>query len=174
MTTFLLVRHGQAKYELAEERRLFGGMRDLVPLTELGRTQAKRAAEQLAGRSVQSLITSPMTRAMETAQIIARESGLVIEVEFDLHEWLPDLSCRYDTYSYADKQAQELHDCAGEWPVGQTREWEPLSRVRERAKNVLVKYVHLEQVVVVAHGMLILALTGRQAANGEICEFQLG
>ncbi len=174
MTTFHLVRHGQADYDLAESRRLIGGMRDLVPLTELGRGQAAQAAERLAALPLQTIISSPMTRAMETAQIISLRLRLPVTVEFDLHEWLPDLSCSFDTRRFVSLQAEDLRLHSGEWPEGQARPWEPLSRVRQRVQSVLERYAHLEHAAVVAHGMVISALTGKEVSTGEIVDYHLG
>jgi len=173
VSAFHLVRHGQADYDLAEDRRLIGGMRDLVPLTELGRRQAAQAAERLADLPLQTIISSPMTRAMETAQIISLRLGLPLTVEFDLHEWLPDLSCSFDTRGFVSLQAEDLRLHGGEWPEGQVRPWEPLSLVRQRVQSVLRKYEHLERAVVVAHGMVIFALTGREVATGEVVDYNL-
>lgn len=174
MATFHLVRHGQADYDLAEERRLVGGMRDLVPLTALGRRQAAQAAERLVTLPLQAIVASPMTRAMETAQVISLSLGLPVSVEFDLHEWLPDLSCSFDTREFAALQSEDLRLHQGEWPRGQQRPWEPLSLVRRRVRSVLAKYDHLEQAAVVVHGMVIYALTGREVATGEIVAYCLG
>ncbi len=37
-------------------------------------------------KSAQLIVASPYTRALETAAIISRETGLKIRVEVDLHE----------------------------------------------------------------------------------------
>ena len=115
-----------------------------------------------------------MTRAMETAQIISLRLGLPLKVEFDLHEWLPDLSCSFDTRRFASLQAEDLRLHKGEWPEGQARPWEPLSLVRQRVQSVLDRYALLEHVAVVAHGMVIFALTGSEVATGEIVDYHLG
>ncbi|MGE5654148.1 MAG: histidine phosphatase family protein [Bacillota bacterium] len=173
MTTIYFVRHGETHYDLAEQRRLKGGMRDLVPLTDKGREQALSAAERLRGMPITRIVTSPMTRAMETAHIIAVALGLPMAVEFDLHEWLPDLSHNYDSSRFAREQSAEMECLGGEWPTGETRGWEPLSSVRQRVRSSLIKYQGGEPLVVVAHGTLIYAMTGERISTGHVIKFEL-
>ncbi len=173
MTTIYFVRHGETQYDLAEARKLKGGMRDLVPLTAKGREQALGAAEQLSGLPISRIITSPMTRAMETAHIIAREIGLPLTVEFDLHEWLPDLTHNYDSSQFSRQQSAEMESHGGEWPDGETRSWEPLSHLRERVRGVLARYQGDEPIAVVAHGTLIYAMTGQRIATGQVLRVSL-
>ena len=42
-----------------------------IPLNETGRAQAHRAAETLAGVHIDRIISSPMARAAETADVVA-------------------------------------------------------------------------------------------------------
>ncbi len=60
------------------------------PLSEIGRTQADRMATWLQHEAIDALYSSPMARAHETAQPLARAQGLTVEVrdgvaEFDRH-----------------------------------------------------------------------------------------
>ncbi len=85
LTPFYFIRHGQSESNAA--RIMAGGGTDL-PLTTLGRDQAARAGQVLARYSQQPLaiVSSPMRRALETAQIINRELALpLLQVE-DLRE----------------------------------------------------------------------------------------
>jgi probable phosphoglycerate mutase len=82
-TTTLLLRHGQT--ELSAERR-FAGRGD-IPLTAGGLRQAAAAAVRLAGRGgVDVIVTSPLQRARQTAQEVARATGAPLQVEEDLAE----------------------------------------------------------------------------------------
>lgn len=74
----LLIRHGQTEWNLM--RRWQG--RAESTLTDLGRAQAARAAEHLAALPFEEIWTSPLSRAHDTAQIIARRLG-VTEVRVD-------------------------------------------------------------------------------------------
>jgi broad specificity phosphatase PhoE len=72
------VRHGQSTWNVIDRLQ---GHELSPPLTDLGREQAAQAAESLADRGVVRLISSPATRALETAEIIAEALGLDVEVE---------------------------------------------------------------------------------------------
>ena len=68
------------------------GRMDGVPLGELGRREAERAAERLAGEAVSAIYASPLQRTRETAEIIGERLGLPIEpapdlVELDFGDW---------------------------------------------------------------------------------------
>jgi probable phosphoglycerate mutase len=82
-TTTLLLRHGQTP--LSAERR-FAGRGD-IPLTEAGERQAAAAAGRLAARGgIDVIVTSPLQRALRTAEEVARATGVPLEVEEDLVE----------------------------------------------------------------------------------------
>ncbi len=70
VTRLLLVRHGQSTWNA--ERR-WQGQAD-PPLSELGRSQAVRAAARIG--TLDAIVASPQQRAFETAQLIAAELGL--------------------------------------------------------------------------------------------------
>ena len=72
------------------------GRPDMDPaLTDVGREQARRVAERLAGRGATELWVSPAKRALETAQPIAERLGKAPHVADDLTEMrLPDWSDR--------------------------------------------------------------------------------
>jgi len=74
----LWVRHGQSTWNVIDRMQ---GHELSPPLTDLGREQAAAAAASLADRGVVRLLSSPATRALETAQIIAERLGLEVEVE---------------------------------------------------------------------------------------------
>ena len=74
----LWVRHGQSTWNVLDRMQ---GAELSPPLTELGREQAAEAAEALTGLGALRLLSSPATRARETAEIIADRLGLTVEVE---------------------------------------------------------------------------------------------
>ncbi|GAA0964649.1 bifunctional RNase H/acid phosphatase [Actinocorallia libanotica] len=81
-TRTLLLRHGQTP--LSVEKR-FAGAGD-TPLTEHGRLQAEAAAKALAGRGVDVIVTSPLSRARDTAQAVADVIGVPVRVEEGFRE----------------------------------------------------------------------------------------
>jgi broad specificity phosphatase PhoE len=81
MTRLLLVRHGQSTWN-AEER--WQGHAD-PPLSPLGERQARAAARATAALAPLALISSDLTRARQTAELITPD-GLVLAIEPALRE----------------------------------------------------------------------------------------
>lgn len=67
----------------------------------------------------------------------------------------------------------EMESCGGEWSPGETRSWEPLSRVRDRVLSVLRRHQREQGVIVVCHGLVITALTGKSLSPGEYTAYKL-
>ncbi len=83
ITRLILVRHGESE---GNRDRTFTQSSE-VPLTELGREQAQKAAARIAARYRPArLVASPFARAHATAQIIAEPFGLGVELEPELRE----------------------------------------------------------------------------------------
>lgn len=83
-----MVRHGETDWN--RERR-FQGRAD-QPLNEAGRGQARELAELLRDESVSAVYTSPLRRARETAEILAKDFGLRPQpldalLEIDVGAW---------------------------------------------------------------------------------------
>ncbi len=74
MTLVYLVRHGVTEYNVHGQ---FQGSQD-VPLDALGRRQAQRLGERFAEVDVDSVYSSPLIRAVQTAQPIADVHGLPV------------------------------------------------------------------------------------------------
>lgn len=70
-----LVRHGQST---GNERQLFFGVND-HPLTKLGREQARQAAEKLKEVEFTRCVSSPLSRAWDTAMICTEGRFVVPE-----------------------------------------------------------------------------------------------
>ena len=149
------IRHGEANYDPCMERNFFGLGLELAPLTELGCEQAENAAAdpRLAGAEI--IVSSPYTRALQTAAIISRITGIPLTVEVDLHEWFPDINFMYRTKEECDGLGADFAACRGKWPEGETRRWETAAMMSERLTNVLMKYMNYEKIIIVSHGMLM-------------------
>lgn len=80
--TVTLVRHGQTERSAV---KAYSGRLD-VPLTDIGREQARRIAQQLAGADIDAVFTSPLARARDTAQAIADATGAPLTVDDRLTE----------------------------------------------------------------------------------------
>lgn len=78
-----LIRHGESS---GNEAGRIAGAAD-VPLTNLGRRQAARVAERLAQESLTEIVSSHLTRASTTAEIIAAVTGLPLRRDARLAEY---------------------------------------------------------------------------------------
>lgn len=89
MPVILLIRHGENEY--VKKARMAGRLPG-VHLNKTGREQAQSLAERLADAPIKAIYSSPLERAMETAEPIARalnQEILVREglIETDIGEW---------------------------------------------------------------------------------------
>lgn len=89
MLEILLVRHGQTDWNA----KFFVMGRSPIPLNEVGREQAARLAKYLSTRKISALISSPVRRALETAETLSKTIGLEVEkddrlAEIDYGKWV--------------------------------------------------------------------------------------
>jgi uncharacterized phosphatase len=74
LTTFALIRHGQTDWNA--ERRLQGSTD--IPLNDVGRGQARDAVAVVSGYEWDAIVSSPLSRAAETADLIADGLGRTV------------------------------------------------------------------------------------------------
>jgi probable phosphoglycerate mutase len=79
----LLARHGETEDNRPPLR--FQGWRD-TPLNQRGRSQARDLAWRLAGQGLASIWSSDLSRARETAEIVAQALGLPVCLDARLRE----------------------------------------------------------------------------------------
>lgn len=171
MATLYLVRHGEADYSEMLEKGFYGFGRSFAPLSEKGICQAEATAIDERLKSAELIVSSPYTRALQTAAIISRETGLKICVEVDLHEWEPDKSNQYTTSEEAFMLTREFNLYKGVYPEGQQMKWETLEEVRKRMRRVADKYADYDKVIFVGHGMAFRTLAYiEQMKPAEIVE----
>lgn len=183
MATYYLIRHGEADFNGLMERGFYGFGRAFAPLTEKGRMQVEQTAKDERLKRASFIVSSPYTRALQTAQIISKHTGLEVVIDLDLHEWIPDLTNQVKSAEEADVLYKEFMRCKGEYPQGETRRWETVSSVRNRMKKVADKYVKNDCVILVGHGMAFRTLSYMEKLkpaeifechyemNHEACEF---
>jgi len=82
-TRLILIRHGQT---LANKNMLLQGASD-GPLTPMGKQQAVTLGEHLRAFQIDHLISSDLTRAIRTAEAVARHHNLEIDVTPLAREW---------------------------------------------------------------------------------------
>lgn len=75
MTRIILVRHGETPWN---KDRIFRGSVD-IPLNDTGREEARLAGEWLKGEKIDVAYSSPLSRAVETAENIACHHGLTVQ-----------------------------------------------------------------------------------------------
>ena len=81
-TVTLLLRHGQTPNSV--EKR-YAGLSD-VPLTEVGVQQAAAAGKRLASAGLTAIVTSPLLRAVRTAEEVAAATGAPVEADEGFRE----------------------------------------------------------------------------------------
>jgi 2,3-bisphosphoglycerate-dependent phosphoglycerate mutase len=89
--TCLLIRHGRTS---SNAKGTLAGWTEGVGLDDVGRSQAAALAERLAGLPIRALVSSPLQRCLETAQIVL--SGLK-DVSVRTDERLGE--CRYGAWT---------------------------------------------------------------------------
>lgn len=157
-----LVRHGQSRWNVL---RLTQGQTAHPPLTALGREQARSAAERIAadladgsgsagGRLPARLVTSDLTRAVQTAQIIAARMQLRVEVDQRWREQhLGRLQGRSYEHTWAAAEQVDWSD-----PHAPIHGGESLMQVRERVTEAFEQLDPTGVSIVVSHGDSIRAV----------------
>jgi broad specificity phosphatase PhoE len=97
----VLVRHGETEWSRDKKHT---GRTDL-PLTEDGESEARAAAPLLAGNDFARVISSPLSRALETCRLAGL--GDRVEASDDLLEW--------DYGEYEGVTTAEIHESRPEW-----------------------------------------------------------
>lgn len=152
---------------------MFGFGRDFAPLSPLGIQQAEEAARDPRLRQAELIVSSPYTRALQTAQIISQRTGISVKVELELHEWVPDWTNQYRTSEEEFRLSEDFVRCQGVYLAGECRRWESLAHMRERIQRVAEQYATMDKVILVGHGMAFRTICYiKQMKPGEIVECQ--
>jgi broad specificity phosphatase PhoE len=160
MTTRLyVVRHGAT--QLTAEDRFSGSTG--IELSEEGRWQAARLGERLRHEEITAIYSSPFSRTMETARIIAEPCALAIEPRDGLREishgrW-EGLTRREVEGRYPDEYAAWEEDPFTFAPEGAESGVVVLARVLPVIREIVTRHLG-ERVLVVSHKATIrLALS---------------
>ena len=81
-TRIIAIRHGETAWNV--DTRIQGHLN--IPLSANGRWQAERLAEALRDEPITAIYASDLTRAWETAQYVARATGVEVTKEIGLRE----------------------------------------------------------------------------------------
>jgi len=157
VTTLILVRHGETDWNAA--RRIQGSTD--IPLNDTGRAQAREVAErlreELEGVGPVVVASSDLSRAAETAQIIASTLGVAAPRTYR--------QLRERSYGVAEGAGvDEFRERWGEWAQAEVPDAESWAQVRQRALAGLQRAVRDARrataplgptLVMVSHGALI-------------------
>lgn len=144
----VLVRHGATEW--SESGRHTG--RTDIPLTELGREQARATARVVGRRRFARVLVSPLARARETCEIV----GLEAEVCDDLVEW--------DYGDYEGLTTAEIRERVPGWTVWShaVANGESIEQVAARADAVIERALQVQgDVALFAHGHVLRVLAAR-------------
>ena len=157
MTTFYLIRHAEPRYDEVVERGIYGMAFNFGKLTDNGVLQAHERGKDEVLKKSQIILSSPYTRALQTAAIIASHLGLEVIVEHDLHEWMPDLNPNFDADGESAFESYMAQN--GQKDINNSFDYETYDAIKKRMELVLLKYTQYEEVIVVSHGIAISSLT---------------
>lgn len=174
MTEYVIIRHAEANYRKPMSWNTRGWGADLAPLSVKGRKQAISVISRIRDLNVDIVICSPTTRTLETAMIIIAGQSIPFQVEFDLHEWVPDRSFMWKNLEEVQRIENDFDACKGKIPNGVTKNWESIDEIKARSLKVLEKYVKFNRVLVVSHALVIRSLTGKKKVkNTGIVNFRI-
>jgi probable phosphoglycerate mutase len=159
MTELLLVRHGQSLFNA--ERR-WTGWEHKSPLTSRGEAEAQAVADRLASeRDIEAIHSSPLLRAWQTAQFIAKALGLTPIA----HTGLCEVNVGHvggltkdeiaATYPEDYEMWRDRSNTAFTWPGGENR-YEFFRRAPQAVSEIVSMHPN-DKVVVVCHGGVIRA-----------------
>ncbi|GAA5226358.1 histidine phosphatase family protein [Paeniglutamicibacter antarcticus] len=138
------IRHGQTNWN-AEDR--LQGSSD-IPLNDVGREQARDAVAVLGTSTWDVVVSSPLSRARQTAEIIA--SGLGIELGQSYGELIER--------DYGQAEGMRVADSENLWPNKTGGGIEPLESVVARGRSAIERIAADfpgKNVAVVCHGTII-------------------
>ncbi len=139
-----VARHGQTEYN---SKNLVCGSTNL-PLTELGKEQAKALAEKIKDKNIDVIIASPMIRAMQTAGAVSLATGIPVIMDERLREH--DYGAFEGVDRSKDEYWQQKYQFAAKFPKG-----ESVLQLAQRVYNLMddVKKAYPDKtVLLVCHG----------------------
>lgn len=147
MTCLIFVRHGESEANLLH---VFSNRGLKHGLTADGRVQALELAHRLAGASVDRIYTSPLLRAVQTAQVLSRRLGVDAAPAEALRE--------YDVGAYegSDDPAhwREYDEVLGAWMLA--REWDRRVGGGESYHDIRRRFAPFVEQVTAMSGVTVL------------------
>jgi broad specificity phosphatase PhoE len=149
-TRLVLARHGETEWSKSGQHT---GRTD-IPLTDVGREQARRLGKALAGRTFARVLSSPLSRALETARIAG--FGDRVQIDEALQEW--------DYGVYEGRRRVDIAQDEPGWTVWSRpiRDGESLLELGARADRVIAGLLGTPgDVLVFSHGHFLRVLAAR-------------
>lgn len=149
-----LIRHGETDWNSLGK---FQGWED-IPLNDKGIAQVQRAANYFKKSKWNVIVSSPLSRAKMTADIIGREIGLV-----KVHEEMDFMERDLGRLSGMTKEEADRN-----FPDGNYEGIEPLENLRNRSMNALTKWINRfndKDIIIVTHGASINSILTSLSQN---------
>lgn len=143
---FWYLRHGETDWNA---QGLSQGNVD-IPLNPTGLAQARSAAARLRNHGIATIVSSPLSRARDTAELAGEALSLPVQIDDDLRE-----------VRFGVQEGHPMSDWFSHWVAGNfTPEGaETFAELRNRAVLAVNRAIALPPVVlIVAHGALFRAL----------------
>ncbi|SFG22293.1 histidine phosphatase family protein [Sporolactobacillus nakayamae] len=156
MTTICLVRHGETDWNAIG--KLQG--REDIPLNERGRQQAEMVGEFLESSKFSAVVTSPLLRAKQTAEIVNNYIGNLPLIE----------NADFIEKAYGKASGMTIPERDEQFPDGNIPDMEPIDFVKKRVVHGLSTMRACfpnQTILLVAHGGLINVILAI-LSNGEI------
>lgn len=156
-THFIFIRHGEPRYDEVQKKWKQSVGFNFGKLTDNGVDQAEEVAKDERLKDADLIVSSPYTRALQTAAIISRVTGIKLTVENDLHEWNPDVNEIHD-YD-GNLSFEEYLKNKGVHHITDKYRWETYEDLKKRVELALIKYKNYKKVIIVCHGIVMSAIT---------------
>jgi len=113
MSEIYFLRHGQSQSNV--ENRFANG-NDGYPLTDQGRRQAEKASAFLRSRAIRKVYTSPIHRAVQTAEIVCSKWGLTPVMIDEIREFSVGI---FEGKKIAGRAREKYVDLKEKWAGGE-------------------------------------------------------
>ncbi len=154
----ILIRHGEARYDEVRLRKYPNQGFDLGKLSDLGVSQAEKVSKDKRLLDAELIISSPYTRALQTAAIISKNTNIKLTVENDLHEWMPDVD--FTSSPLVGEAYNDYIKNRGIDTPNKIINWETYENLKKRTHNALKPYINkYKKVIVVCHGIVMTTFT---------------
>lgn len=158
----IFIRHGKPDYSIADERKLKYLEKNFCPLDKNYINDIIKISKNPKLQNVELMLSSPYTRALQTAEIINRELKLPLFVEYDLYEWMVDLNNNYISETETLIRYQEFKENKGIPLEKNNKKREDIVSIRNRVTTVLNRYTDYNKIIIVSHGTLIQSIIGKK------------